>query len=157
MQLADMLHLKRSFWRLESARSHHMLVVVQQNMLPFENTKKQGNAGLGKAIAYYSCQGRSVSVPLTDDQEYDLIVDISGSLKKVQVKTSRHKKGSIYQVVLKTSGWSKGTFVRKFAKEKVDIVFVATDDGSQYEIPSQEIDAKSSLNMGIKYQKYKVE
>src|SRR5207244_773124 len=39
----------------------------------FPNPRKQGNAGLGIAIAYLSRIGVEVAIPLTDTQRYDLI------------------------------------------------------------------------------------
>lgn len=40
------------------------------------------------AIAYYSELGYTVSIPLTDTQDYDLIADTGNTLLKVQVKTT---------------------------------------------------------------------
>ena len=54
----------------------------------FKTNKEKGNTGLGIAIAYYSSNGYTVSIPLNDTQDYDLIVDKSNVLKKVQVKTT---------------------------------------------------------------------
>lgn len=66
---------------------------------------QQGNAGVGQAIAYYTSQGYTVSIPLNDTQKYDLIVDDGESLRRVQVKTTTHVKPSgFYGVTLKTSG-----------------------------------------------------
>lgn len=38
------------------------------------------------AIAYYSKLGWTISIPVTDSQDYDLIVDTGTKLLKVQVK-----------------------------------------------------------------------
>ena len=40
-----------------------------------ETNKEKGNTSLGVAIAYYSSNGYTVSIPLNDTQDYDLIVD----------------------------------------------------------------------------------
>ena len=53
----------------------------------FKNSKKQGDAGLGQAIAYFTSQGYDVSLPLTDSADWDLIVEMESGLKRVQVKT----------------------------------------------------------------------
>ena len=37
----------------------------------FSTYSKQGNVGVAYAIAYYSKLGYTVSVPLTDTQDYD--------------------------------------------------------------------------------------
>lgn len=52
------------------------------------NSKKQGDMGMCYAIAYYSKLGWTISIPVTDSQDYDLIVDTGTKLLKVQVKTT---------------------------------------------------------------------
>lgn len=55
------------------------------------------------AIAHFAKQGYTVSVPLTDSQKYDLIVEIEGVLNKVQIKTTFTKNPSgAYVVGLRT-------------------------------------------------------
>ena len=44
--------------------------------------KHIGNAALGTAIGYFTNEGHTVSIPLTDTQDYDLLVDIKGVIKK---------------------------------------------------------------------------
>lgn len=39
------------------------------------NSKKQGDIGMCYAMAYYAKLGWTVSVPVTDSQDYDLVVD----------------------------------------------------------------------------------
>jgi HJR/Mrr/RecB family endonuclease len=55
------------------------------------NTKKQGDVGLGQAIAWFTRNSYTVSLPLTDSQDYDLIVDKDNVLYRVQVKTTSNK------------------------------------------------------------------
>lgn len=45
-----------------------------------KNSKKQGDAGLGEAIAYFTRLGYTVQLPLTDSQDYALVVDIDGNI-----------------------------------------------------------------------------
>lgn len=120
---------------------------------------RQGNIGLGQAIAYYTYLGIPVSIPLNDTQKYDLIVDKNNELFRVSVKTTQYKENSgNYAVQLKNSGGgSKGSTIRSFDNTTCDIIFVYTKDGDMYEIPSNCITAKSSivLNDNI-YGKYKV-
>ena len=42
-------------------------------MLKWINSKRQGNIGIGAAIAWFTVHGYTVSIPLTDSQDYDLI------------------------------------------------------------------------------------
>jgi len=57
-----------------------------------KNSKKQANVGIGIAIGYFSIKGITVCIPLTDSQEYDLVIeDVDDIFKKIQVKTTYHK------------------------------------------------------------------
>lgn len=53
------------------------------------NSKKQGDIGMCYAMAYYAKLGWTVSIPVTDSQDYDLVVDNGTRLFKVQVKTTK--------------------------------------------------------------------
>lgn len=119
---------------------------------------KQGNIGLGQAIAYYTYYGIPISIPLNDTQKYDLIIDRDNQLYRVSVKTTQYKaKSGNYSVLLKNcGGGSSGSIIRNFDNTSCDIVFVYTKDGDIYEIPSKEIDSKSSITLYKKYDKYKV-
>lgn len=79
------------------------------------NTKMQGNIGLGTAIAYFTRNHYTISVPLNDSQDYDLIVDDGVKLYKVQIKTTRVRtKRNRYQVNLRVCGGnSKKNYVHK--------------------------------------------
>lgn len=99
----------------------------------FKNHTKQGNVGLGYAIAYYTSKEYSVSIPLNDSQKYDLIFD-NGKLNKVQIKTTRAKNTkNKFIVQLKTVSGRK---ILGFHPEEFDYLFVLTDAGDLYEIPS---------------------
>lgn len=118
---------------------------------------KQGNIGLGQAIAYYTLNGIPVMIPLNDTQKYDLVIDINNNLHRVSVKTTQYKENDNFVVQLKNSGGgSKGSVIRKFDNTTCDMIFVYTKDGDMYEIPSIDITATSSITLCKKYDKYKV-
>lgn len=124
----------------------------------FKNTRKQGDAGLGIAIAYFTSQGATVSVPLTDSQGYDLIVDIDG-LKRVQVRTTTYKTPyGVYQANLSTKGGNRTSVGRviRFDSTAVDLLFVVTGGGSMYLIPASEVMAKNCINLGEQYERFNV-
>lgn len=123
------------------------------------NSKKQGDVGMCYAIAYYSRLGWTVSIPITDSQDYDLLVEnTDNNILKVQVKTSRYlTEGGTYQVRLKTCGGNKsGQTIKKMDKNYIDLVFVLVDDGSCYSIPTEKIESSGSMNLGDKYSEFKV-
>lgn len=127
-------------------------------MFEFQNSKKQGDAGLAIAIAYFAMRGYTVSIPLTDSQDYDLIVD-NGTVQKVQVKTTKSKQSSgNFEVGLRTLGGNQSwNGVSKFFDATtVDLLFIVTSENQLYCIPSEDLDVKSSLTLCKKYTKYLV-
>lgn len=122
-----------------------------------KNSKKQGDVGHGIAIGWFASQGHTVCIPLTDSQDYDLIIDIDDKLYKVQVKTTTFKtKYGIYNVSLTVNGGNrsgKGK-IKKFDNTKVDYLFILTNSGIKYLIPTSEFTNVNSLCLGTKYQKY---
>jgi hypothetical protein len=124
-------------------------------MLNAKNTKKQGDIGLGHAIAYFVSAGYTVSIPLTDSQDYDLIVD-NGTLYRVQVKTTKYKSQyGIYLVSLTVKGGNRSyNTIKPFDSTKVDLVFVLTNSGDKYLIPSKGLGSR--INLGKKYDTFKV-
>ena len=119
--------------------------------------KHIGNAALGTAIGYFSNEGNIVSIPLTDTQDYDLLVEVDGIIKKVQVKgTSFKTKYGIYQVSLKSSGGTKGNIYKTVKNTDIDLVFIACEDGKMFLIPKKRIENSSTLNLSDKYAKYQL-
>lgn len=126
--------------------------------MKFMFNKEKGNTGLGIAIAYYSANGYTVSIPLNDTQDYDLIVDKDNVLKKVQVKaTSCKTKYDKYQVSLKSCGGTKGKTYKTVIENNIDELFIVTDTMNIFIIPIEVIKNKSTINLCEKYEKYKIQ
>ena len=82
------------------------------------NNKEIGNASLGTAIGYFTNSGCIVSIPLTDIQDYDLLVEFDDVIRKVQVKGTTFKTNyGVYQVSLKSSGGTKGKYIKLLRKQ----------------------------------------
>ena len=125
--------------------------------MKFNSNKEKGNTGLGIAIAYYSANGYTVSIPLNDTQDYDFIVDKDNILKKIQVKaTSCKTKYNKYQVALKSCGGTKGGTYKTVVDTNIDEVFIVTDSLELFKIPIEVIKNKTTLNLCEKYEKYKI-
>ena len=125
--------------------------------MKFNSNKEKGNTGLGIAIAYYSANGYTVSIPLNDTQDYDLIVDKDNILKKIQVKaTSCKTKYNRYQVALKSCGGTKGETYKTVVDTNIDEVFIVTESLGLFKIPIEVIKNKATLNLCEKYEKYKI-
>ncbi len=122
----------------------------------FNTNKEKSNTSLGIAIAYYSSNGYTVSIPLNDTQDYDLVVDKDDVLTKVQIKSSACKtKYGNYQIALKSCGGTKGKMYKTVIETKVDDLFILTEDLKIYIIPIKEITNKSTLTICNKYDKYR--
>lgn len=123
----------------------------------FKANKEKGNTSLGIAIAYYASNGYTVSIPLNDTQDYDLIVDKDNILKKVQVKSTACKtKYGNYQVALKSCGGTKGKTYKTVIETNIDELFILTEDLKIYIFPIEKVQNKSTLNICKKYERYKV-
>ena len=122
------------------------------------NTRHQGDAGLGIAIAYFSRIGAKVGIPLTDSQPYDLMVDDGQQLARVQVRTTTVREGHAYVVGLKTVGGNKTQLITKvFDPKAYEWLFVVCGDATAYLIPTTAIRAKYSIFLGRKYEPYRLE
>ena len=99
----------------------------------------------------------TVSIPLNDTQDYDLIVDKNNILKKVQVKaTSCKTKYNKYQVALKSCGGTKGKMYKTVIDTNIEEVFIVTNNMDIFIIPIEKIKNKSTLNLCEKYEKYRI-
>lgn len=97
-------------------------------------------------------------LPLTDSQDYDLVIDNGILLMRVQVKTVTYTKSGNYSVDLRTKGGNKsGTGKVKYIDfDRVAYLFVLTGDGSMYLIPTSTLSVKSSITLCDKYEQYKL-
>jgi hypothetical protein len=132
---------------------------MEANMLKEQkNSKKQGDVGHGVAIGWFAQNGYTVCIPLTDSQDYDVVVEKDDGLKKVQVKTTYCKtRYGVYQAALRICGGNRsGQTIKKFDKTLVDYVFVVTEDGAKYLIPSSDIVVKSTMSLGKDKDRFRV-
>ena len=121
----------------------------------FDTNKEKGRAGMALAKAYFGANGYTVSIPLNDTQDYDLIVDKDDKLLKVQVKFTGTKENERYRVKLMTNGRNKNYGTVK--DSSVDILFVVTSNKDTYLIPKEVITQVSNVRLTNIYDKYKVE
>lgn len=120
------------------------------------NTVTQGSVGLANAISYYTLKGYIVSLPLIDNQEYDLLVDCGNGIEKVQVKTTKRKVAGNFKVQIKTVRPNrKSNTIKRFDNASVDLLFVLTEDMESYSIPCKEINVGCELTLDKRYEQYK--
>ena len=98
--------------------------------------------------------GYTVSIPLNDTQDYDIIVEKCNRLQNVQVKsTGCIGKGGNYQVALKSCGGTKGKTYKTIMDTNIDLLFILTKNKQIYLIPKENIKNTSTLSLCNKYEK----
>lgn len=125
----------------------------------FKNSKKQGDAGLGQAIAYFTSKGYDVALPLTDSADWDLIVEVDGELKRVQVKTSSQLEESgimKFNADVKGGNMSFNKPAKTIQQQGWDLIFLHhLVTGKQALIPKEILTTKGQINIGgKKYSEY---
>ena len=126
--------------------------------MKFETNKEKGNSGLGLAIGYYATQGYTVSIPLNDTQDYDLVVDKNDVLCKIQVKaTAQRSIGGYTLVNLKSCGGTNGSVYKILRNTNIDFLFVVTELQEMYEIPISQINVDNVLSLGPDRQIFRVD
>lgn len=109
------------------------------------NSKQKGNIGIGMAIAHFTKLGLTVSLPLTDSQDYDIIVDIYGALQKVQVKYTASKATSNHYIVpLRSISGTTRKIYKTIIETDIDILFIYSEDGNSYCLSINDL---SNVNM----------
>jgi hypothetical protein len=89
-----------------------------------------GRAGSLIAAAWFTMCGCDVSWPL-EASRYDLLVNASGALRRVQVKTTVTRIGKTWKVFLSTSRGGR----RTYEPDEIDDFFIVDGDFNVYVIP----------------------
>ena len=117
------------------------------------NSRKQGDVGTGFAIAHFLSNGYTVSIPISDSQAYDLVVEKSGQFLKVQAKTCFKKRVqgncSFYNVELRTVSNTRGKklSIRKLTKDDCDLIFIVDGENKKYLIPFSNVEGMGQISL----------
>ena len=125
----------------------------------FENSKNTlgvGALGLARAIYEYRRLGYTVSIPLVDAQDYDLVIEKDNTFLSVQCRTTSQvsKDKKRYVAGLRTIKTNTKKTVTK-NRGCYNLLFVFCENGDCYSIPSDCL-PKTAVELGIKYQKFKI-
>ncbi len=110
-----------------------------------DNNRNRGRAGITLAIAYFGANGFTVSIPITDTQWYDLIIEKDGVISTVQCKCTGTKDNAIS---LRSMGGTKGVSYDNVLNHPVTYLFCVANDGTLFNIPVSKIresDIKSCI------------
>lgn len=126
--------------------------------MKFDTRKNIGNSGLSMAIAYFGSNGYTVLIPLNDTQDYDLVVDMDGKLKKIQLKVTSYKRiNNAYQVQLRTISGTTRKPYKTVKDTNIDYLFCLCGDGTMYLIPIDVIKSGNSISLSKEKSKYSKE
>ncbi|WP_433261961.1 group I intron-associated PD-(D/E)XK endonuclease [Micromonospora vinacea] len=118
-------------------------------------------AATGKAIAWFSERGYTVSLPV-EPAVYDLIVDSPNGLDRIQVKSSAaadrgvHCSRTLYDTTRPGSA-STGRYTRRpYEPGEIDYFFIVMADGGMYLLPYEVIGRSMKITVGARYEQFRV-
>jgi Holliday junction resolvase-like predicted endonuclease len=122
--------------------------------------REQGDIGELSAMEWLASRGAHIYVPVGHSPDVDLIAEISGTVIRVEVKTSTQRCGPKWKVHIATKGgnqsWSG--LVKHFDRDRCEFLFVHVGDGRRWFIPTGAHDCASSLTLGgPKYAEFEIE
>lgn len=99
-----------------------------------------------------------VSLPITDNNSYDLVADKDGKLSKVQVKTvaKTNKYGTWTAQIGRVRPNKTKNVIHKFDPGEVDYLFIVLGDGRGYFIPSGAITTGRALTLSEQWGCYRI-
>lgn len=96
------------------------------------HTIEKGELGRYIAVTRFLQLGYSVSVPISENSAYDLVVEKAGTLLRVQVK-ARYPHNGVLHVALKTQKAKRSGGERNYTAANIDwLVTVNLDDSRCY-------------------------
>lgn len=100
-------------------------------------TNQKGDVGELAVASKLSQLGYKVAIPFGHDWKYDLIVEVDGELKRVQIKTCKPKRGMLRIYTRSMSNITKGKQVRTtYTKDDFDYLIVYDyENHNFYNIP----------------------
>lgn len=112
------------------------------------NSNTKGNIALGQAIAYFTAELYTISIPLNDCQWYDLIIEKEGIFQTVQVKyTSQKAPSGNYICNLQTTNPVTGKTLYIVTEKPLDLLFCYCENNDMYLIPIKKIKTKSAITL----------
>jgi PD-(D/E)XK endonuclease len=122
--------------------------------------RQQGDIGELSAMEWLASRGAHVYVPVGHSPDIDLVAEIDGAVIRVEVKTTTHRRGERWGVLISTRGGNQSWtgVVKYFDKGRCDYLFVHVGDGRRWFIPTGAIDGRSGLMLGgPKYGEFEIE
>lgn len=91
-------------------------------------TQRKGDLAVAQAIATFTRLGYDIAIPLTESAAYDLVVDIGGELRRVQVRYTSSRQVDLRRIHSNSNGY----VVKKTKPDAYDWLYVLNDRGEEY-------------------------
>jgi hypothetical protein len=124
------------------------------------SSRRQGDLGEVSAIEWLSAQGYTIYLPLGHSPHCDLVIELDGRLKRVQVKTCSVYRNERWEVTLCTRGGNRSWsgLVKRLDPARIDYLFVLVACGRRWFIPASDIAGGTGILLGgPKYESFEVE
>jgi hypothetical protein len=92
-------------------------------------TQRKGDLATAQAIATFTRLGYDVLIPITESASYDIVVDTSDGLKRVQVKYSSDRKDDLRNIHSNSNGY----VVKKAKQDSYDWLYVLYENNGLLE------------------------
>lgn len=91
-------------------------------------TQRKGDIAVSQAIATFTKLGYDVCLPVTESAAYDLVIDTTQGLKRIQVKFTSSKEVDLRRV----HSNSQGYVVKKSSINSYDWLYILNQDGNEF-------------------------
>ncbi len=92
-------------------------------------TQRKGDLATAQAIATFTRIGYDVLIPITESASYDIVVDASDGLKRVQVKYSSDRKVDLRNIHSNSNGY----VIKKAKQNSYDWLYVLYEKDGVFE------------------------
>ena len=122
-------------------------------------SKQKGDSALGKAISYFLSENYEVCLPIGDKRDYDLVIEKSGLLSRVQVKYAGLYPGkSTCRAALRIMGGNQSyNYAKTYTDDAFDYLFVYTAKDECFLLPWKDVRVRNEISVEApKYKVYKL-
>jgi hypothetical protein len=92
------------------------------------HTQRKGDTAVAQAIATFTKMGYDVLIPLTESAAYDLVIDVEGKLKRVQVRFTSTNEVDLRRIHSNSTGY----IIKKTKENSYDWLYILSSDGEEY-------------------------
>lgn len=117
-------------------------------------TKAKGLATELLCQAYLTSLGYNISIPIGEDCRYDFILDINGSLQRIQVKSCQETENGLTFSTRSITTSGHHNINHPYTKEEIDFISIYYNDQC-YLIPVEEFEGKLSRSLSFTGEKSK--